>query len=284
MLNAMPLPDSSAYPLLPRSCSSAWPPRRAPTSRRSSASARRRSSTWPRAWRSAAGSSSSASSSSTATSARTCSKRRARRSPPASGNLLVQTPVPISGWQFYATLGGGGYRERLEDLQETHVSTNLGGGAKFTLSGPFRLRFDYRIFSLTGSPLQTGCTASTPAPTWRSDAVGRFRPCQEPAGPSKSCQAGRKGGAGGASHAAPILIQARDGARPGRSAGTFRPVRVTDYEPPRCDTSDQIEAADAARHDASLVLRVEVLHLGRERLRRSACRSRCSSDPPRPGR
>ena len=39
----------------------------------------------------------------------------------ASGNVLVQTPVPISGWQFYGTLGGGGYRERLEDLQETHV-------------------------------------------------------------------------------------------------------------------------------------------------------------------
>lgn len=71
----------------------------------------------------------------------------------ASGNLLVQTPVPISGWQFYATLGGGGYRERLAAFQETHFSTNLGGGAKFTLSGPFRLRFDYRIFSLHGSPL-----------------------------------------------------------------------------------------------------------------------------------
>ena len=31
-----------------------------------------------------------------------------------SGNLLVQTPVPINGWQFYAALGGGLYRERLE--------------------------------------------------------------------------------------------------------------------------------------------------------------------------
>ncbi|MEO5821827.1 MAG: hypothetical protein ABIT71_15095 [Vicinamibacteraceae bacterium] len=72
-----------------------------------------------------------------------------------SGNVLVQTPVPINGWQFYATLGGGVYRERLEDLQETHVSTNLGGGAKYTVAGPFRLRFDYRIFSLLGSPLQS---------------------------------------------------------------------------------------------------------------------------------
>jgi hypothetical protein len=71
----------------------------------------------------------------------------------ASGNVLVQTPVPVHGWQFYATLGGGGYRESLAAFQETHVSTNLGGGAKVTLAGPFRLRFDYRIFSLLGSPL-----------------------------------------------------------------------------------------------------------------------------------
>ena len=73
----------------------------------------------------------------------------------ASGNLIVQTPVPIAGWQFYGTLGGGGYRERLENLQETHVSTNLGGGAKYTVAGPFRLRFDYRIFSLMGSPIES---------------------------------------------------------------------------------------------------------------------------------
>jgi len=72
-----------------------------------------------------------------------------------SGNLLVQTPVPVHGWQFYATLGGGLYRERLEDIQETHFSTNLGGGAKYTLSGPFRLRFDYRVFTLMGSPLHS---------------------------------------------------------------------------------------------------------------------------------
>ena len=73
----------------------------------------------------------------------------------ASGNVLVQTPVPISGWQFYGTLGGGGYRERLDLRQETHIETNLGGGAKYTVAGPFRLRFDYRIFSLMGSPLQS---------------------------------------------------------------------------------------------------------------------------------
>ena len=72
-----------------------------------------------------------------------------------SGNVLVQTPMPVGGFQFYGTLGGGGYRERLDVRQETHVETNLGGGVKYTVAGPFRLRFDYRIFSLMGSPLES---------------------------------------------------------------------------------------------------------------------------------
>ena len=76
-----------------------------------------------------------------------------------SGNVLVQTPVPIHGWQLYGTIGGGGYREklfdrdRLLDFQETQVTSNFGGGAKVNLVGPLRLRFDYRLFSLYGSPL-----------------------------------------------------------------------------------------------------------------------------------
>ena len=76
-----------------------------------------------------------------------------------SGNLLVQTPIPVHGWQFYGTIGAGGYREKLLDrdqlldFQETHLTTNLGGGAKVNVAGPFRLRFDYRLFSLHGSPL-----------------------------------------------------------------------------------------------------------------------------------
>ncbi len=69
------------------------------------------------------------------------------------GNLLVQTPVPIHGWQFYGTVGGGVYRERLDDETETSFVGNIGGGAKFTLSGPVRLRFDYRILTLRGDPL-----------------------------------------------------------------------------------------------------------------------------------
>jgi len=70
-----------------------------------------------------------------------------------SGNLLVQTPVKVSGMQFYGTVGGSVYRERLLTRQETHYGTNLGGGAKIGLAGPLKLRLDYRIFRLQGEPL-----------------------------------------------------------------------------------------------------------------------------------
>lgn len=68
------------------------------------------------------------------------------------GNLLIQTPIPIAGWQFYGTVGGGLYRERLGEEGDTSFVGNIGGGAKFTLSGPLRLRFDYRILNLRGDP------------------------------------------------------------------------------------------------------------------------------------
>jgi hypothetical protein len=70
-----------------------------------------------------------------------------------SGNILFQTPGEIGGVQLYGTTGGGIYRERLLVQQETHFSTNVGGGAKIRLAGPLRLRLDYRIFRLQGSPL-----------------------------------------------------------------------------------------------------------------------------------
>ena len=67
-------------------------------------------------------------------------------------NALVQTPIPIAGMQFYATAGGGGYREQFDTLTETHVGINVGGGVKVTVAGPLRLRLDYRIFTLQGEP------------------------------------------------------------------------------------------------------------------------------------
>jgi hypothetical protein len=67
------------------------------------------------------------------------------------GNMLVQTP--FTRLQLYATAGGGLYRERLGDQQETNIGVNFGGGVKFGLLGPLRARLDYRIFNLRGEPM-----------------------------------------------------------------------------------------------------------------------------------
>lgn len=64
------------------------------------------------------------------------------------GNVLVQTPIRVSGMQFYGTAGAGFYRERRDEAQETNVGINLGGGVKIKLAGPLRLRLDYRVFKL----------------------------------------------------------------------------------------------------------------------------------------
>lgn len=67
-------------------------------------------------------------------------------------NGLLQTPIPIAGMQFYATAGGGIYRETLNEDAETSVGINVGGGVKVSLAGPLRLRLDYRVFTLQGDP------------------------------------------------------------------------------------------------------------------------------------
>ena len=66
-------------------------------------------------------------------------------------NGLLQTPVPIARMQFYATAGGGVYRETLDDdVGDATSAINVGGGVKMTLVGPLRLRLDYRVFTLRG--------------------------------------------------------------------------------------------------------------------------------------
>lgn len=72
-----------------------------------------------------------------------------------SGNVLVQTPIEVMGTQLYATAGAEGYRETLGASQETYFGTNIGGGAKIKLLGPVRVRLDYRIFRLQGSPIHS---------------------------------------------------------------------------------------------------------------------------------
>ena len=69
------------------------------------------------------------------------------------GNVLLQTPLAIAGFQPYFTSGAGGYRETLDDVSETHIGANIGGGVKMRIAGPLRARFDYRVFRLRGEPL-----------------------------------------------------------------------------------------------------------------------------------
>ena len=64
------------------------------------------------------------------------------------GNMLLQLPFPVFGFQPYFTTGGGIYRESLGTDQQTGVGTNVGGGVKVSVAGPLRLRVDYRLFKL----------------------------------------------------------------------------------------------------------------------------------------
>lgn len=68
-------------------------------------------------------------------------------------NVIVQTPIDVSRMQFYGTTGVGVYRETLGALQETNVGGNLGGGVKIRVTGPLKLRLDYRLFRLRGAPV-----------------------------------------------------------------------------------------------------------------------------------
>ncbi|HEV8398082.1 MAG TPA: hypothetical protein VGQ37_27590 [Vicinamibacterales bacterium] len=69
------------------------------------------------------------------------------------GNILLQTPIAIAGFQPYFTTGAGAYRESLNGESETQLGGNAGGGVKVRLAGPLRARFDYRVFRLRGEPL-----------------------------------------------------------------------------------------------------------------------------------
>jgi hypothetical protein len=72
-----------------------------------------------------------------------------------TGNVLLQTPTAIFGFQPYVTVGAGLYRERLGTHQDTSFAPNTGGGVKVTLVGPIRLRVDYRVFKLGNGALYT---------------------------------------------------------------------------------------------------------------------------------
>jgi hypothetical protein len=68
-----------------------------------------------------------------------------------SATVFAQT-LSISGIQLYVGTGAGYYRERLGADEATGLVFNTGGGAKVKLAGPLRVRVDYRIFNLRGTP------------------------------------------------------------------------------------------------------------------------------------
>jgi hypothetical protein len=72
-----------------------------------------------------------------------------------SGNLLIQAPFAIYGFQPYATTGAGLYRETLGTHQQTGFALNTGGGVKISLVGPIRMRLDYRIMKLGDEALES---------------------------------------------------------------------------------------------------------------------------------
>lgn len=70
-----------------------------------------------------------------------------------TGNVLLQTPLPIAGFQPYVIAGAGVYNESLGTQSDTSFTTEAGGGVKMTLFGPIRLRVDYRVFKLGSGAL-----------------------------------------------------------------------------------------------------------------------------------
>ena len=67
-------------------------------------------------------------------------------------HLVIGTPSSADRrMQVYGSAGGGLYRERLEGYARTDFVVSGGGGLYFRLTGPFRVRFDYRLFVLRGA-------------------------------------------------------------------------------------------------------------------------------------
>ena len=69
------------------------------------------------------------------------------------GNVLLQTPTTIFGFQPYFTTGWGVYHETLGAYERTAFAPNTGGGVKISLFGPIRLRVDYRALRLGSGAL-----------------------------------------------------------------------------------------------------------------------------------
>lgn len=71
-----------------------------------------------------------------------------------SGNLLLTSPIAVVRLRPYLVFGMGMYRQSFLEESETSLATSRGLGLYVHLSGPARLRFDYRAIQLQGDPLQ----------------------------------------------------------------------------------------------------------------------------------
>src|SRR6478672_9928061 len=71
------------------------------------------------------------------------------------GNLVLQTPIAVFGFQPYFTTGGGFYQEEFGPHSDAGFGLNTGGGVKVSLAGPIRLRVDYRVFKLGSGALNS---------------------------------------------------------------------------------------------------------------------------------
>jgi opacity protein-like surface antigen len=71
------------------------------------------------------------------------------------GNVLIQAPFAIYGFQPYVATGGGIYRESLGTREKTGFALDTGAGVKINLLGPVRLRVDYRVFKLGDEALDS---------------------------------------------------------------------------------------------------------------------------------
>jgi hypothetical protein len=71
-----------------------------------------------------------------------------------SANIMVQSPSPVHGVQFYGIGGVGFYGETFGAGGGSGEvgAKNIGIGGKIKLAGTLRFRFDYRVFVLGNAP------------------------------------------------------------------------------------------------------------------------------------
>ena len=78
--------------------------------------------------------------------------KQLKTSAPDTVRMMLTAIVGIAGFQLYGTVGGGIHQEGGGGLEEINAGGNVGVGVKIAVAGPLRMRLDYRVFTLRGSP------------------------------------------------------------------------------------------------------------------------------------